>query len=89
MDAAADALRADRDLLQSTHADTYVTSDWIARVVAHVDAGNDTVAGRAFTFGQDRVALGRTERDGLNQLDRYHTALDYLRATAEANAPDH
>ncbi len=88
LDAAASTLVADADLLLSTDADTYVASDWIARIAAHVDAGYDAVAGRALTLREDRAALGLTGRYRLNQLGRYYTALDYLRATTEAEAHD-
>jgi hypothetical protein len=88
LDAAADMLIAEGDLLLSTDADTYVAPDWIARTVAHVDAGHDAVAGRAYTLRDDRRTLGPVGRDRLNQLGRYYTALDYLRATTEATAHD-
>ncbi len=88
LDAAADTLTSSTDLLLSTDADTYVAPDWIARIVAHVDSGYDAVAGRALTLREDRAALGLTARYRLNQLGRYYTALDYLRATADADAHD-
>ncbi|TXC70398.1 glycosyltransferase [Sphingomonas ginsenosidivorax] len=88
LDAAAGTLVDDGDLLLSTDADTYVAPDWIARIAAYVDAGYDAVAGRALTLREDRAALGLTGRYRLNQLGRYYTALDYLRATTEAEAHD-
>lgn len=88
LDAAADVLSAPTDLLLSTDADTYVAPDWITRIVGHADAGNDAVAGRAFTLRRDRAALGVTARARLGQLGRYYTALDYLRAAAEPIAHD-
>jgi hypothetical protein len=59
-----------------------------ARIVAHVDSGHDAVAGRAFTLRDDRAALGSTGRYRLNQLGRYYTALDHIRATTEATVRD-
>ncbi len=88
LDAAAGTLAAEADLLLSTDADTYVAPDWIARIAAHVDAGYDAVAGRALTLREDRAALGLTGRYRLNQLGRYYTALDYLRATSETDTHD-
>ena len=84
LDAAAAVLTDDRDLLLSTDADTNVAPDWISRTIAHVEAGTDAVAGRALTTRADRAALGRIARRRLDQLGRYYTALDYLRA---AGAP--
>ena len=80
LDAAAAVLTDDRDLLLSTDADTNVAPDWISRTIAHIAAGNDAVAGRALTTRLDRAALGRSARRRLDQLGRYYTALDYLRA---------
>ena len=80
LDAAAAVLSDDRDLLLSTDADTNVAPDWISRTIAHIAAGNDAVAGRALTTRLDRAALGRSARRRLDQLGRYYTALDYLRA---------
>jgi hypothetical protein len=88
LDAAGDALCSPRDLLLSTDADTYVAPDWITRIVAHVDLGNDAVAGRAFTLRDERAALGPVGRHRLNQLGRYYTALDYVAATMKATAHD-
>jgi len=84
-DAAADLLGDDRAVLLSTDADTQVAPDWIDRTIAHIDAGADAVAGRALTRRADRRALGKRALRRLNQLGRYYTALDYLRA---ARAPE-
>ncbi len=88
LDAAADLLASPEDLLLSTDADTYVAPDWITRTIAHIDQGYDAVAGRAFTLREDRAALGSVGRYRLNQLGRYYTALDYVRATTEATPRD-
>ncbi len=87
-DAAADLLPHDTDLLLSTDADTNVAPDWIVRAAAHIDAGNDAVAGRALTLRSDRAMLGTTARRRLDQLGRYYTALDYLRAVGAPVADD-
>lgn len=84
-DAAAALLVGPSDLLLSTDADTEVAPDWIsgnARVIAD---GADAVAGRAFTRREERAQLGERARRRLNQLGRYYTLLDRLRAAA---APD-
>jgi hypothetical protein len=88
LDAGADLLTHHTDLLLSTDADTNVAPDWIVRIVAHIDAGNDAVAGRALTLKADRASLGTTARRRLDQLGRYYTALDYLRARAGTEAHD-
>ena len=88
LDAGANLLAHHTDLLLSTDADTNVAADWIVRIVAHIDAGNDAVAGRALTLKADRASLGATARQRLDQLGRYYTALDYLRARAETEAHD-
>lgn len=88
LDAAADLLSNDTDLLLSTDADTNVSPAWIARIVAHVDADNDAVAGRALTLRSDRALLGTVARQRLDQLGRYYTALDYLRAVTEPERVD-
>lgn len=82
-DAAAALLRDSGDLLLSTDADTEVAPDWItgnARVIAE---GADAVAGRAFTRREERAAMGERARRRLDQLGRYYTLLDRLRAAAE------
>lgn len=83
LDAAAATLEADGDLLLSTDADTDVAPDWIARTVVHMAGGINAVAGRAFTKRAQRAALGPGALRRLNQLGRYYTALDFLRAHAE------
>ena len=88
LDAGASLLTHNTDLLLSTDADTNVAADWIVRIVAHIDAGNDAVAGRALTLKADRASLGVTARRRLDQLGRYYTALDYLRARAGTQAHD-
>ncbi len=88
LDAAADLLFSDGDLILSTDADTNVSAKWIERIVAHIDAGNDAVAGRALTLRSDRDALGNVARHRLDQLGRYYTALDYLRACGESASHD-
>jgi hypothetical protein len=87
-DAAAEPLRDADDVLASTDADTCVAPDWIARTVAHLDAGADAVAGRALTRRVDRAALGQTAAHRLNLLGRYYTALDWLRADRAPDAHD-
>lgn len=81
-DAAADCLGEADDLLLSTDADTLVPPDWLVRNGACL-ADADAVAGRAVTPADERAATGPTGRRRLNQLGRYYTALDYLRARRE------
>jgi cellulose synthase/poly-beta-1,6-N-acetylglucosamine synthase-like glycosyltransferase len=88
LDAAAALLHHPGDLLLSTDADTCVDPDWITRIVAHVRAGADAVAGRALTRRIDRARLGPAASDRLNLLGRYYTALDWLRADAAPDADD-
>ncbi|WP_076071883.1 glycosyltransferase [Sphingomonas montana] len=87
LDAAADRLTDDRDLLLGTDADTLVAPDWIVRTVAHIDGGHDAVAGLALTLRAERAALGPAAAARLNLLGRYFTAVDYLRAPAAAHDP--
>jgi hypothetical protein len=82
LDAAADLLAAEDDLLLSTDADTCVDPRWIAATVAHVEAGADAVAGRALTLRADRAALGVSAHRRLDMLTRYYVAIDWLRARA-------
>ncbi len=88
LDSASVLLGRDTDLLLSTDADTDVSPDWIVRIAAHIDAGCDAVAGRALTLRSDRAVLGTTARRRLDQLGRYYTALDYLRAVTEPDGAD-
>ncbi len=87
-DSAASLLEHDDDLMLSTDADTNVAPDWIVRAAAHIDDGYDAVAGRALTVRGDREQLGATARRRLDMIGRYYTALDYLRADAEASPHD-
>jgi hypothetical protein len=86
LDAAADLLTRDTDLLLSTDADTCVDRRWISATVAHIEAGADAVAGRALTRRQDRAALGARARRRIDMLTRYYVAIDWLRARAAAPA---
>jgi hypothetical protein len=85
LDAAADLLAADDDLLLSTDADTLVARDWMVRNAARL-AGADAVAGRAVTNRAERAATGAAGHRRLDLLGRYYTALDYLRATRDPGA---
>lgn len=87
-DTAAGLLENDGDLLLSTDADTNVAPDWIVRTIAHIDGGADAVAGRALTIRREREDLGSAARRRLDMIGRYYTALDYLRADAEASPHD-
>lgn len=87
-DAAAEELKAPGDLLLGTDADTLVAPDWIARIGAHVEAGADAVAGRAFTPRLERAAFGAEGKARLDLLGRYYTALDWLRAHGNPDAAD-
>lgn len=78
-DQAVSLLAAPGDVLACTDADTIVSPDWLARTVAHLDAGADAVAGRALTRRRDRAVLGKEAARRLNMLGRYYTALDWLR----------
>lgn len=80
LDAAADWLTNDDDLLLSTDADTIVDPDWIVRTVAIIAQGYDAVAGYALTSREERNRLGAPARRRLDQIGRYYTALNYLRA---------
>ena len=80
LDAAADRLTNDHDLLLSTDADTIVDPDWIVRTVAIIAQGYDAVAGHALTSREERNRLGIVARRRLDQIGRYYTALNYLRA---------
>lgn len=81
-DAAADLLERPNDLLLSTDADTLVAPDWIARNAACL-ADCEAVAGRAVTIAAERAATGAVGRRRLDQLGRYYTLLDHLRASRE------
>lgn len=82
LDAAADGLSVADDLLLSTDADTLVGPDWLVRNAACLMQA-DAVAGRAVTPRAERAATGPVGKRRLDQLGRYYTALDYLRAARE------
>ncbi len=88
LDAAADRLANDGDLLLSTDADTVVSPGWIVRTVATIEQGYDAVAGYALTGREERGRLGELARMRLNQIGRYYTALNYLRAHLQPEPRD-
>jgi hypothetical protein len=87
-DAAADLLDDAGDLLLGTDADTLVAPDWIGRNAAHLATGAAAVAGRAFTARAERGAQGREAKRRLDLLGRYYTALDWVRASRDADTAD-
>lgn len=87
LDAAAGLLARSTDVLMATDGDTNVAPDWIARTVAHLDAGWDAVAGRALTSRVERWALPERARQRLNRLTQYYLALDWLRAFGRPEEP--
>ena len=87
-DAAAGRLVNGDDLLLSTDADTIVSPDWIVRTVATIKQGYDAVAGYALTGREERGRLGELARGRLNQIGRYYTALNYLRARLQPEPGD-
>ena len=87
-DAATTHLVEDTDLLLSTDADSHVDPAWLARTVAHVDAGYDAVAGMALTPARDRATLGDVMRRRMNLLGRYGIAIAHLRRRAEPGSRD-
>jgi len=85
LDAAADLLAAPGDLLLSTDADTLVAPDWFAANARRLAGGRgeggwDAVAGRAVTTRAERAAHGVRAKRRLDDLGRYYTLLDRLRA---------
>lgn len=86
LDAAAEHLGADGDLLLSTDADSRVASDWIVRTIAHANAGYAAVAGLALTTRADRAAMGGVAMRRMNALGRYAVLLAYLRSYARPRA---
>lgn len=87
LDAAAMALEQPGDVLMATDGDTAVAPDWIARTLAHIDAGWNAVAGRALTSRQERWSLPERARRRLNRLTQYYVALDWLRARHGTDEP--
>lgn len=88
LDAAADLLADETDVLMCTDADTCVAPDWIGRTLTHLDAGADAVAGRALVRRHERIALGLAASRRLNQIGRYYVALDWLRARGREEVGD-
>lgn len=88
LDGAAACLGRPFDMLATTDADTLVEPRWIERMVAHMDGGAELVAGRVLTRRSDRAALGREALWRLNLMERYCTAVDWLRAHRQSAADD-
>jgi hypothetical protein len=80
LDAAANRLRADTDVLMSTDADTLVASDWLVRTLDHLDAGWDAVAGLARLDPSELRRLDRDHRRRLALIQRHERAQTRLRA---------
>jgi glycosyltransferase involved in cell wall biosynthesis len=87
LDAAANRLRADTDVLMSTDADTLVASDWLVRTLDHLDAGWDAVAGLARLNATELRGLDRDHRRRLALIQRHERAQNRLRAHAEGEEP--
>jgi len=87
LDAGAEWLRRPHDVLLSTDADTHVAADWLSRTLDHLDAGYDAVAGLARLKGAELRLLPRQHRLRLAQLQRYETALAYLRSQGSGDEP--
>lgn len=88
LDVAAEHLTRDDDLLLSTDADSRVAPDWIARTIAHADAGTAAVAGLALTTRADRAEMGAVAMRRMNALGRYAVLLAYLRTHARPDPHD-
>ena len=80
LDAAANRLRADGDVLLSTDADTLVAADWLSRTLDHLDAGWDAVAGLARLDPRDLRRFDHHHRRRLAMIQRHENAVTRLRA---------
>jgi hypothetical protein len=87
LDAAANRLRADTDVLMSTDADTRVARDWLMRTLDHLDAGWDAVAGLARLDPAELRRLDRQHRHRLALIQRHERAQTSLRARREGDEP--
>jgi len=88
LDGAAACLGHPTDVLATTDADTLVEPRWIERTAVHVDRGAEALAGRVLTRRAERVALGAAAMGRLNLLERYCTAIEWLRADREVVGDD-
>lgn len=88
LDGAAELLNYPDDVLASTDADTVVAPNWFTRTAHHLDNGVDAVAGQALTRRSDRRALVEKAQRRLNLLNRYHIALNWLRADMAVSQHD-
>ena len=80
LDAAANRLRVETDVLMSTDADTLVGTDWLVRTLDHLDAGWDAVAGVARLDPRELRRLDREHRRRLALIQRHERAQTRLRA---------
>ena len=87
LEAAAEHLRAPRDVLLCTDADTLVDPDWLVRTLDHLDGGWDAVAGVARLDPAELRSLAPRHRARLAMIRRYHRALDYLLARRDPSEP--
>ena len=87
LDAGANRLRADTDVLMSTDADTLVASDWLSRTLDWLDAGWDAVAGLARLDPRELRGLDPEHRRRLGLIRRHDSALTRLRASADDSEP--
>jgi cellulose synthase/poly-beta-1,6-N-acetylglucosamine synthase-like glycosyltransferase len=87
LDAAAESLRDPADVLMSTDADTLVGADWLANTLNHLDGGYDAVAGLARLIPRELRALPPRHRLRLAHIQRYESALDYLKAARDGAEP--
>jgi hypothetical protein len=87
LDAAANRLRADADVLMTTDADTLVAVDWLVRTLDHLDAGWDAVAGLARLSPRELRGLDRDHRRRLALIQRHERAQTRVRACMEGGEP--
>ncbi len=87
LDAAANRLRADTDVLMSTDADTLVTANWLSRTLDHLDDGWDAVAGLARLDPRDLRGFDRHHRRRLAMIQKHENAMTRLRARTQAEEP--
>ncbi len=87
LDAAANRLRADGDILLSTDADTLVSPDWLIRTLDWFDAGWDAVAGLARLDPRELRDLDPAHRRRLALVQRHDRAQTRLRAHGDGAEP--
>lgn len=86
MDAAADRLLSlglSRGLIATTDADSAPSRDWLARQLAHLDAGADVIAGLVELADEDAAQLPKAVLDR-RRLDAERRMIDVIAADPEA-----